>query len=107
MPQTSPKRALVTGASGGLGAGLAARLAARGVEVWLAARRKDALEANARAIVAAGGVAHAIPMDLAHPDDVARAVEKLDDETGGIDLIVANAALAGLAAGVPASRLTW
>jgi short-subunit dehydrogenase len=107
MAIPSPKRALVTGASGGLGAALAAKLAARGVEVWLAARRQDALERNAAAIVAAGGAAHALRMDLAHPDDVARAVEKLDDESGGIDLVVANAAVAGLAAATPASRLTW
>src|SRR5689334_20476026 len=44
---TLPRRALVTGASRGLGAGLAARLASRGIEVWLAARTKEALERNA------------------------------------------------------------
>ncbi len=102
-----PSRALVTGASSGLGAAIAAKLAARGIEVWLAARRKDALERNAAAIVAAGGKAHVLPMDLADPDAVATAVEALDDACGGIDLVVANAAIAGLAAGVPASKLTW
>jgi short-subunit dehydrogenase len=77
------------------------------VSRWLAARRKDALEQNARAIRDAGGTAHVLPLDLARPDDVASAVEKLDDESGGIDLVIANAAIAGLAAAVPASRLTW
>jgi short-subunit dehydrogenase len=108
MPASPPpKRALVTGASGGLGASIAARLGKRGIEVWLAARRKDALEKNAEAIRAAGGTAHALPLDLARPDDVAKAVEQLDDESGGIDLVVANAAIAGVAAAVPASKLAW
>src|SRR5262245_51797413 len=93
-----PRRALVTGASRGLGAGLAARLASRGIEVWLAARTKEALEKNAGAIRDAGGVAHVVPMDLAEPDAVAGAVEALDDAVGGIDLVIANAAVAGLPA---------
>jgi short-subunit dehydrogenase len=107
MRSPSPKTALVTGASGGLGAALAARLAKRGIEVWLAARRRDALERNAQAIREGGGTAHVVELDLAHPDAVALAVGTLDDEIGGIDLVVANAAVAGVAAAVPASRLTW
>jgi short-subunit dehydrogenase len=107
MTIPSPKRALVTGASGGLGAALATKLASRGIEVWLAARRKERLEEHAASIRAEGGAAHALPMDLARPDDVARAVEKLDEDSGGIDLVIANAATAGLAAATPASRLTW
>jgi short-subunit dehydrogenase len=103
----TPKKALVTGASSGLGAALAARLAKRGVEVWLAARRREALERNAQAIRKAGGTAHVLPLDLAAPDDVANAVERLDDESGGIDLVLANAAVAGAEAAIPVSRLTW
>lgn len=107
MAHPAPKRALVTGASGGLGAALAAKLAKRGIEVWLAARRKDLLEKNAAAIREGGGVAHVLPIDLARSDEAAGAIEKLDDESGGIDLLVANAAIAGAKAGIPASRLTW
>jgi short-subunit dehydrogenase len=104
---TPPRRALVTGASSGLGAALAMRLAKRGIEVWLSARRRDALEQNANAIRDAGGRAHVLAMDLAKPDDVAASVERLDDECGGIDLVIANAAVAGLAAAVPAAKLRW
>src|SRR5262245_56252266 len=107
MAFPTPKTALVTGASSGLGAALAARLAKRGVEVWLAARRREALEQNAQAIREAGGKAHVLPLDLAVPDNVAQTVERLDDESGGIDLVVANAAVAGMEAAVPASRLSW
>src|SRR5262245_39810307 len=101
------RRALVTGASGGLGAAIAAKLAGRGIEVWLAARRKAALEEQAHRIEAAGGRAHVLTLDLARPDEAAAAVERLDDELGGIDLVVANAAVAGAPAAVPTERLTW
>lgn len=104
---TKTERALITGASGGLGAALAETLAARGVEVWLGARRQDALEAQARAIEARGGRAHVCPMDLARADEAAALVERLDDEVGGLDLLVANAAVAGAPAAIPTERLTW
>jgi short-subunit dehydrogenase len=104
---TTPTRALVTGASAGLGLALAKSLALRGVEVWLAARREPLLLEQVRAIEAAGGKAHSFPLDISDVDGTARAVERLDVETGGIDLVIANAAIAGLPAATPTSRCTW
>lgn len=98
-------RALITGASSGIGAAVARRLAARGVEVWLGARRADRLAHEVEAIRSAGGQAHAIPLDVSRPDETAAAVERLDDETGGIDLVLANAGIGG--AGRSAARTTW
>jgi NAD(P)-dependent dehydrogenase (short-subunit alcohol dehydrogenase family) len=46
-------------------------------------------------------------MDLARPDETAELVERVDDEAGGLDLVVANAAVAGAPAAVPASKLRW
>jgi short-subunit dehydrogenase len=86
-----PARALVTGASSGIGALLAQRLAARGVEVWLAARRIDQIVTAVERIKAAGGRAHALQLDVAQVDATAKAMAKLDDEAGGIDLVIANA----------------
>jgi short-subunit dehydrogenase len=86
-----PRRALVTGASSGIGAALARRLAARGVEVWLAARRADALEAEVAAITKAGGRAHVLVLDVSDHAATASRLALLDEETGGIDLVVANA----------------
>jgi short-subunit dehydrogenase len=75
-------------------------MAARGVEVWLAARRKDRLDALAGEI---GG--HAVALDVSDPAATAATVEKLDAEVGGFDLVLANAGAGGR--GRPFSELTW
>ena len=58
------ERCLLTGASSGIGAALARKLAARGVEVWLAARRLEALDAEVAEIRKTGGIAHSVVLDL-------------------------------------------
>jgi NADP-dependent 3-hydroxy acid dehydrogenase YdfG len=60
-------KALVTGASSGIGLALARRLAKRGFEVWLGARRKPALDALADEIRAAGGAATSVALDVSQP----------------------------------------
>lgn len=88
------RTAFVTGASSGIGAGLARRLAAHGVEVALAARRAPELEALAAEISRAGGKARVYPLDVADVDAVERTLLAADDALGGIDLVVANAGVA-------------
>jgi 3-oxoacyl-[acyl-carrier protein] reductase len=64
------KRALVTGASGALGSAIAARLAADGAHVLLHANsRPDTVQAQADALVAAGGSAEVVAFDIT--DDAA------------------------------------
>ncbi|MBL9028266.1 MAG: SDR family NAD(P)-dependent oxidoreductase [Myxococcales bacterium] len=89
------KRALITGASSGIGAALSRRLARRGYEVWLAARRLPELESLARAIEGEGGRAHAISLDVSKPEATEQAVAALDREVGGFDLVLANAGVGG------------
>ncbi|MDB4970379.1 MAG: Oxidoreductase, short-chain dehydrogenase/reductase family [Myxococcales bacterium] len=101
------RRALVTGASSGIGLHLARRLAARGLEVWLAARRKELLDVEVAAINAAGGKAHALVLDISDPDRVVETLGRLDDEVGGIDLVVANAGLAGARGAIPLPKCEW
>ncbi len=100
-------RALVTGASGGLGAGLAQRLAARGIEVWLAARRADQLALQVEAIRASGGRAHSLVLDVSDADATLECLQRLDRDTGGIDLVIANAGVAGMRAAQTFSRAPW
>ncbi|GJG96698.1 SDR family NAD(P)-dependent oxidoreductase [Cupriavidus pauculus] len=82
------KRALVTGASSGLGAYFARRLAEHGAEVVLAARRLDALEAVARQ-VGEHGRAQCVALDVT---DAASRVA-LAREVGPIDILINNAGL--------------
>jgi short-subunit dehydrogenase len=107
MRKSAPKRALVTGASAGIGLAVARRLAARGIEVWMAARRKDVLQKEVDAINATGGRAHALVLDVADTEATVARLAKLDAETGGIDLVVANAGLAGARGAIPLPKAAW
>ena len=87
------KVALITGASSGIGAATARKLAARGVKVGLAARRTERLRHLEADIRAAGGDAIAIGMDVVDPTSVAAGVKKLIDAYGRIDILHNNAGL--------------
>jgi short-subunit dehydrogenase len=84
-------RALVTGASKGIGRALAEALAARGAAVGLAARGAEELEALAARL---GTRAVALPCDVGDPEAVGAAVERFVAEAGGLDLAIANAGIA-------------
>ncbi len=84
------KVALVTGASGGLGAATAIALAAEGVAVAIAARRSEALDAVAQQIRSAGGTAVPILWDLADPGRTATAIAEIERQLGSPDILVAN-----------------
>ncbi len=101
------KRALITGASSGIGLHLARRLAKRGIEVWLAARRVELLTQEVDAINAAGGRAHAIVLDIADVDTTVEKLAALDSEVGGFDLVVANAGMAGKRGAIPLPECSW
>jgi short-subunit dehydrogenase len=90
-----PPQALVTGASSGIGAALARKLAAEGYEVYLAARRQAALDRVVETITGKGGVAHALRLDVLDADGTAARVLELDLAVGGLDLVVANAGVSG------------
>lgn len=93
MNQLKGKSALITGASRGLGEGVARTLAAQGAAVMLLARDGKAIETVAREIVAAGGRAHAMACDVADYAAVERAVAATRRHFGGLDILVNNAGI--------------
>ena len=90
--------ALVTGASGGLGAHFATVLARAGARVAVAARRQEACQAVCAAIEAAGGAAIAVALDVSDATGVSAAVQEAATRLGGLDILVNNA---GVTATVP------
>jgi NADP-dependent 3-hydroxy acid dehydrogenase YdfG len=87
------KVALISGASSGIGAATARKLAAQGIRVGLAARRLDRLTALREEIKAAGGEATAIDMDVTDQASVTTGVQRLVQAYGTVDIVVNNAGL--------------
>ncbi|WP_035848338.1 SDR family oxidoreductase [Kitasatospora azatica] len=79
--------AVVTGASSGIGAATARRLAAEGFSVVLTARRTERIEELAKEIEAAGGTARAVTLDVTDR----AAVDAFAEQLGPIDVLVNNA----------------
>ncbi len=86
-----PRTAVVTGASSGIGAVIADRLARQGYRVFLVARREDKLLTLAGAIRAAGGKAEVLAADLSTPEGVRVVFERIRENGEGLDVLVNNA----------------
>lgn len=82
------KRALVVGASRGIGKAIAQELAREGARVCLCARGAEALEAAAREV---GAGAATVVADVATPEGAASAVDAAISALGGLDVLVNNA----------------
>lgn len=93
MNRLDGKVALVTGASRGLGEGVARAMADQGAAVMLVARDGAAAAAVAREIVGSGGRAEALACDVADYGAVASAVAATRERLGGLDLLVNNAGI--------------
>jgi len=93
------KRALVTGASGGIGGAIARSLHAQGATVALSGTRREALEALAGEL---GERVFVTPADLSDPEGPAALAKDAEAALGGIDILVNNA---GLTRDGPAMRM--
>jgi len=92
MKRLNEKKAVVTGASSGIGEAIAKRFAAEGAEVIVNYRSSaDRARQVVDAITAAGGQAHALQADIAEADQVRQLVGEAAERLGRIDIWVNNA----------------
>lgn len=101
------KKMLVIGASAGVGAGIARRLAADGADVHLAARRRDRLEEHVAAIRDAGGRATAHACDLASGASVAELFAAVARDGEPLDALINTAAVLWLEPFATQEEAAW
>ena len=87
------KIALVTGASSGFGKHFATVLAQAGAKVVLAARRTDLIQAEADKIIAGGGEAMAVTMDVTSSASIAAALDEIESAFGVVTIVINNAGI--------------
>jgi NADP-dependent 3-hydroxy acid dehydrogenase YdfG len=85
------RKAVVTGASSGIGAATASALASEGAAVALGARRKDRLDELVQKIEGDGGSAHAFEVDVSDEGAARGFIEAAGEQMGGLDILVNNA----------------
>lgn len=98
-PQSSMERwsgrvAVVTGASSGIGAAIAAELAKKGLKVVGLARRVERVQELSKSLQSATGKLHAVKCDVSNESDVQTAFKWVKDNLGGVDILINNAAVA-------------
>jgi len=88
MFELTGKRALVTGASGGIGGAIARALHSQGASVGLSGTRREALEVLADEL---GDNAHVLPCDLSDDEQVGTLISRTEEAVGELDILVNNA----------------
>lgn len=99
------RRALVTGASRGIGAAVARKLAEQGADIVLAARSIGPIEALAEELGDTGVRALAVPTDMTDRDALRELMDRVGEEFGGLEILVNNAGVLPLAS--RAENLDW
>ena len=102
----SGKRALVTGASKGIGAAVARALAQAGADVMVSARDASGLEQTAQEVRGAGREVHLISADLSHLEEVNRLVDEALAHWE-VDILVNNAGISYPESALDTSEVSW
>lgn len=105
--QCKHKVSVVTGSTGGIGEGIARRLAADGFAVVVSGRRVGKGEEIARQITDQGGKACFLPADMADPEACRRLIEAAVDRYGRLDVLVNNAGIFPIAEIQDATAEMW
>ena len=87
------KVVMITGASSGIGKGLALDLVARGARVGLLARRQNLLDEIVNSTRLRGGKAFAVAADVRDADEMRAAADRIRSQLGPIDILIANAGI--------------
>lgn len=95
MTSKGLQRVFITGASSGIGEALARAYADSGVVLGLGARRIDRLRALKAKLEASGAVVHVYELDVTDAKNVQQVADQFTKVVGGIDLVIANAGVAG------------
>lgn len=94
VEELAGKRVLVNGGTTGIGLATAILLGSYGARLCVFGRHEPELKDALKEIEAAGGEAHGLTADQARPEDVQRAFREADEQLGGIDILINNAAVA-------------
>ena len=103
----SGRKALVTGASRGIGRALAEGLAQAGADVAVAARSEAALKETAEAIGALGRRSAIVTMDVSDPAQCRDGVERAATTLGGLDILVNNAGVEEVRPSLDVDEALW
>ena len=101
------KRALVTGASSGIGAAVAESFAAAGARVAVHARSVEKAAPTVERIETSGGNAFAVAAELDDSGAIREMCDKATADLGGIDIVMSNAGMFGSARVVDTSEAAW
>jgi NAD(P)-dependent dehydrogenase (short-subunit alcohol dehydrogenase family) len=105
--ESQHKRALVTGAGGGLGRVVATMLAERGCRVALADRDAEGLEGTAKSIAALGAKCITLAADLTEEGASARTIDSVVSAWGGLDVLVNNAGYGAIESFFEMTEALW
>jgi len=101
------RRALVTGASRGIGRALAEALAGAGASVAVTARSEAAVAETIASISATGGTAHAFALDVTDVAQCRAVIDAAADRLGGLDILVNNAGTEEVRASLDVEETLW